>query len=65
MSHPKNTLREIISSQNEAIVTLQDTLLRLIESYSALSYYLVSKGILTEEEVIRLLNMVKDNGSEE
>jgi hypothetical protein len=48
MSYPENTLRKIISQQDEVIF-------RLVKSYSNLLSMLVSKGIIAPEEGLSLL----------
>lgn len=67
MSHPGNTLKEIIQMQDKRITDSEDVILALASSYSNLILILVKQGLLSKIDANKLLdevNIYKNNKKE-
>lgn len=67
MSHPENTLKEIIQMQDKRITDSEDVILALASSYANLILILVKQGLLSKIDANKLLdevNIYKNNKKE-
>jgi len=58
MSHPENTLKEIIQMQDKRITDSEDVILALASSYANLILILVKQGLLSKIDANKLLDEV-------
>jgi hypothetical protein len=60
MSHPENTLKQILQTQNQSIKDLENIMIGFVNSYADLVFTLYKNKVLTKEQATALVDGIRE-----